>query len=295
MNIEHLRLFVRVSITNNISLAGRQLGLSSAVASSHISKLEEDLGVRVIHRSTRHASLTEDGKVLLSYAERILNSVNLATDSVKGDTGQLTGVLRVAAPTSFCRLQLISVIQKFMQLHPDLTVEFSLSDTLIDLSKGRFDVVIRSSENTEQFMVAQKLSPDSRFLCASPKYLEKFGQPKTPEELKHHNCLSFSIGNSQSVFQTNAGEIALRINSKVRCDDLVAIRDLTASGLGIGITTRWCSNRELDNGELVPVLSEYPFVTKPSLWVMLPRSKTLSPKVTLFIKFLKSELFEGPK
>lgn len=141
MNIEHLKLFVRLASSQSISMAGHELGMSPAVASAHINKLEEGLGVRLVHRTTRKVSLTEEGQAFLPYAEEVLASVEAARSAVGVGHGNPTGTLRVTAPASFGRMHLIPALKGFMQHYPDLTVDFRFSDSIIDMVEG--DLTLR--------------------------------------------------------------------------------------------------------------------------------------------------------
>lgn len=183
MNIEHLRLFIRVAATQNISAAGAELGLSPAVASSHLNKLEEGLGVRLIHRTTRRVALTEEGKAFLAHAEEVLASVEAARASVGAGQASPSGTLRVSAPASFGRMHLVPAVGEFLKHYPDLNVEFRLSDSIVDLVEGGFDVAIRNAELKDSTLIARKLATDNRIICASPGYLEQYGEPTSPEQL----------------------------------------------------------------------------------------------------------------
>ena len=146
MNIEHLRLFVRIASTANISLAGRELNISPAVASAHIGKLEETLGVRLIHRTTRKVSLTDDGKLFLPHAQEVLDSIETAQAAVGSGAQTPQGTLRVTAPASFGRMHLIPAIPEFLELYPKLNIDFQFSDSILDVVEGGFDVAIRDAD-----------------------------------------------------------------------------------------------------------------------------------------------------
>ncbi len=172
MNIEHLKLFIRVATTNNISLAGKELGLSPAVASTHIGKLEEELGVRLIHRTTRKVSLTEE----------VLASIEAARASVGAGDVSPKGNLHVTAPSSFGRMHLVPTLKVFLSRYPDLSIDLQFSDSIVDLVEGGFDIAIRNADLKNSTMIARKLAPDRRIICASPEYLARFGEPSRPDE-----------------------------------------------------------------------------------------------------------------
>lgn len=192
MNIDHLKLFVRLASTNNISVAGRELALSPAVSSAYISKLEACLGVRLVHRTTRKVSLTEEGKAFLPYAEDVLVSVEAAYSSVGAGANAPRGILRVTAPASFGRMHLMPALKGFMDEYPDVKLDFRFSDSIVDLIEGGFDIAIRNAELKDSSLIARKLATDRRVICASPAYLEKYGKPASPKELKDHLCIHLS-------------------------------------------------------------------------------------------------------
>ncbi|MGF1728518.1 LysR family transcriptional regulator [Photobacterium kasasachensis] len=292
MNIEHLRLFVRLSSTHNISLAGQELGLSPAVASSHINKLEQALGVRLVHRTTRKVSLTEEGEAFLPHAEEVLSSVEAARASVGVGSASPTGTLRVSAPASFGRMHLIPALKGFLSLYPGLTVDFRFSDSIVDLVEGGFDIAIRNSELKDSTLIARKLAPDHRIICASPDYLTQFGQPDSPQELGNHQCLNL-IGLENWGFDTPQGRINVKTKGCFRSDNGDAIRDACVDGLGIAMNSTWSVYKHLQRGELVQVLKEYPFVSDTALWAVYPSSRLLAPKVRAFIDYF-ADYFGNP-
>ena len=236
MNIEHLKLFIRIAATHNISLAGQELGLSPAVASAHISKLETGLGVRLVHRTTRKVSLTEEGKAFFPYAEDVLASVAAARASVGVGDSSPRGTLRVAAPASFGRMHLLPALTGFLTAFPDLKIDLKLSDTIVDLVEGGFDVAIRNAQLKDSTLIARKLAPDNRILCASPSYLAKYCAPQSPEQLTKHQCIVL-LGLEHWVFEGPNGHINIRANGSFRTDNGEAIRDACVNGLGITISS----------------------------------------------------------
>ena len=293
MNIEHLRLFIRVAAINNISQAGRELGLSAAVSSTYINKLEQSLGVRLVHRTTRSVSLTEEGIAFLPHAEEVLASVETAQASV--GTGSVTprGTLRVAASASFGRMHIIPALPGFLQRFPDLKVDLRLSDAVLDLVEGGFDVAVRNSSLNDSTLIARRLAHDIRILCAAPQYLETNGEPATPEELVDHSCISL-MGLESWAFEMQKGVQQIKIKSLLRTDNGEAVRDACVGGIGITICSVWCAYQELRSGELVQVLKDYPLASQTSVWALYPSSRLLAPKVRAFIDYFIEHFGETP-
>ncbi len=292
MNIEHLRLFVRVASTHNISMAGHEQGLSPAVASSYISKLEDGLGVRLVHRTTRKVSLTEEGQAFLPHAEEVLSHIEAARASVGAGKASPSGTLRVAAPASFGRMHLIPALKDFMAQYPDLKIDFRFSDTIVDMVEGGFDVAIRNAELKDSSLIARKLATDERILCASPEYLAEYGEPQTPQDLREHQCVNL-IGLETWSFDTPDGPVSIKTHGRVRTDNGDTLRDASVDGLGIAISARWSVYKHLQRGELVQVLKDYPLRDDAAIWAVYPSSRLLAPKVRAFIDYF-SGYFGSP-
>lgn len=284
MNVEHLKLFIRLASTHNISMAGQELGLSPAVASSHISKLEDGLGIRLVHRTTRKVSLTEEGLAFLPHAEEVLASVEAARASVGiGDTLP-KGTLRVTASASFGRMHLIPALKGFLEKYPDLAVDLRLSDTIVDMVEGGFDIAIRNAELKDSTLIARKLAPDNRIICASPEYLAKYGEPLTPKALREHQCINI-IGLEGWTFNTPDGPVNIKSHSNFRTDHGEAVRDACINGIGIALNATWSVYQQLQRGELVQILKDYPLVSDTAIWAVYPSSRLVAPKVRAFIDY----------
>jgi DNA-binding transcriptional LysR family regulator len=297
MNIDHLILFIRIAATQNISAAGAELGLSPAVASAHLSKLEANLGVRLVHRTTRKVSLTEEGQAFFPHAEEVLASIEVAKASVGVGKKSPSGTLKVAAPASFGRMHLIPALKDFMREYPKLKIDLTLSDTITDLVEGGFDVAIRNSALKDSSLIARKLCDDRRILSASPEYLAYYGKPETPEDLKFHNCITL-FGLDHWGFKHSSKEresvMTVKVSGNFRTDNGEAIRDACVMGLGITINSTWSIYRQLLRGELVEVLGHYPLVSNTAIWVVYPSARQLALKVRSFIDFFSEYFGDTP-
>lgn len=293
MNIEHIKLFTRIAALNNISLAGKELGLSPAVSSTHINKLEEDLSVRLIHRTTRRVSLTEEGEAFLPHALDLLGSVETARASVGAGNVSPQGKLRVAAPASFGRMHLLPVLDDFLQRYPELRVDMHLSDSVMDMVEGGFDIAIRDASLQDSTLVARKLAPVNRILCASPSYLTEHGEPQTPDDLLNHHCVNL-IGLETWMFDTLDGPLSIKTKNRFRTDNGEAARDACAIGIGITISSTWCCYQHVQRGELVQVLKDFPLVSNTAIWAVYPSSRLLAPKVRAFIDYFADCFADSP-
>ena len=293
MNIDHITLFTRIAMLGNISMAGKELGLSPAVSSTHMNKLEMDLGVRLIHRTTRRVSLTEEGEAFLPHALNILESVDSARAAIGSGSINPRGKLRVAASASFGRMHLMPALEPFLQRYTELRVDMHLSDSVVDMVEGGFDVAIRDSALKDSSMIARKITPVTRILCASPTYIARHGEPKTPEDLLNHHCVSL-MGLETWVLNTPDGPKSINTNNVLRTDNGEAARDACINGLGITISSDWCCYQQIRRGELIQVLKDYPLVTNTAIWAMYPSSRMLAPKVRVFIDHLIDCFADSP-
>ena len=284
MNVEYLRLFVKIAATNNISLAGKDLGLSAAVSSAHISKLEQSLGVKLIHRTTRKVSLTPEGQDFLPHAEEVLASVESARAAVGAGSVIPQGTLRVTAPASFGRMHIVPNLAGFLALYPKLKVDLRLSDTIIDMVEGGYDIAVRNAALNDSSLVARKLARDKRIVCASPDYIAKHDKPNNPTELINHQCINL-IGLEHWSFKTPQGTQTIKNNYQLRADNGEAVRDACVAGIGITICSTWCGYKQLQTGELVQVLDDYPLESDTAIWAVYPSSRLLAPKVRAFIDY----------
>jgi DNA-binding transcriptional LysR family regulator len=293
MNIEHLKLFVRVASTQNISVAGQELDLSPAVSSAHLNKLEDALGVRLIHRTTRKVSLTEEGIAFLPHAENVLENIEAARASVGAGSSSPRGVLRITAPASFGRMHLLPALNGFFARYPDLTVDLKLSDTIIDLVDGGFDIAIRNSALKDSSLIAKKLAADSRKLCASPEYITKYGEPRIPDDLIHHQCITL-MGLDNWIFDTPKGQKKVKVKGSFRTDNGEAIRDACVNGLGITVNSSWSAYQEINSGKLLHILKDFPLVSNTDIWAVYPSSRLLAPKVRAFIDYFSNHFGDYP-
>lgn len=293
MKIEHLQLFTRVASTQNISRAGQELGLSAAVASTQLKKLEAQLGVRLIHRTTRQVSLTEEGQIFLPHAIEVLERLEHARAAVGVGSLSPQGKLRVTASASFGRLHILPLVSTFLTQYPDIALDLCLSDRLVDLVEGGFDVAIRDTALKDSAYVARKLCPVKRIVCASPAYLERYGQPMTPEELLDHQCVTL-MGLETWSFRTPQGLKHVAVQGRFRTDNGEAARDACLQGVGLTLSSTWACVEALQTGRLVEVLSDFPLAVETALWAVYPSARLMPPKVRAFVDFLRQAYAHQP-
>ncbi|WP_428063551.1 LysR family transcriptional regulator [Brevundimonas sp.] len=294
MDVDDLNLFVRIARLRNISSAARDVGLTPASASARLAALERRLGARLLHRTTRQVTLTEDGLAFLPHAEHVVSAAEAGQAALGGQHAGPRGTIRIAAPASFARLHIVPGLPEFCGRYPDLAIDLRISDSVVDLVEGAFDVAVRYADLGDSSFVARRLAPDRQVLVASPDYIERHGQPRTPGDLDDHACLVVGTLDLWRFKTPDGRTIERRINPGLRINDGVAIRDAASTGLGVALMATWCAADELRSGRLLPILADYPIVSTQALWALYPSSRELAPKVRVLIDWLSKRFGPHP-
>jgi len=268
-----------------MSAAGREMKLSPAVVSKRISLLEDRLGARLFQRTTRQLTLTETGEGFYKRVVDILNLVEEAEDFVSRRNTSPKGLLKVTAPTTFSRQHIAPYLPKFFESYPEIELDFHLDDNFVDIIRDGYDIAIRIGELKDSTMVAKKLAPDHRVICAAPSYLERHGEPKTLRDLDHHNCLSAGAQESWRLDGPD-GPCSVKLRGSVRSNSNEFVRELILSGHGIGLRSTWDVSGELQSGKLKVVLPKYTGNPKVLLYAVYPCRDFMPAKVNSFIDFL---------
>ena len=288
-----LRLFERIVALGSLSAAARDTGLSLAVVSKRLAQLERGLDVRLLNRTTRRLSLTDEGALLHTHAQRVLDEVAQAESALSGHSGKVTGTLRMSAPNSFGRRWLVPALAAFAGQHPELDVQLSLSDEVVDLVGGGFDLAVRYGVLADSRLVARELAPNRRVLCASPAYVAGHGLPETLADLARHPCILIGhLPTAEWRFGGGHGETAVRVHGHFICDDGEAAQALALAGLGIIRKSIWDVGDDLESGRLVQVLPRQAIAAAP-LHAVYPSGRHLAPRVRLFVDFLGRYLREA--
>lgn len=284
-NLEDLDVFVRVAATGSMSAAGRILGLSPAVISKRIKRLEERLGTRLFQRTTRQIALTEAGKGYHDRVTAILADLEDAEAFASGRSSEMHGTLKISAPTSFGRMHIAPHLKTFMERHPGISIQLMLTDEFTDIVGGGFDLAIRIAELTDSSLVARRLTPVRRILCASSEYIAAHGAPRSIEELKTHVCLP-AHNNDSWRLEGPEGPVVLRPEGKLITNSSEVIREAVIGGLGIALRSTWDIGPELKAGRIVQVLPAYESSRNVALSAVYPSREFLPQKVRAFIDYL---------
>lgn len=280
-----LEVFARVVTARGMSAAGRELNLSPAIISKRIRRLEERLGVRLLHRTTRQLSLTEAGHGFFERVTNILSSVEEAESWVSRGAETVRGNLRVSAPTTFSRLHIAPYLKMFLQRHEGVTVDLVLSDSYVDIVGEGFDLAIRIAELQDSTLIARRLAPNHRILCAAPSYLAKHGYPQRIEDLANHQLIGFT--GPEWRLEGPEGPVQVRVQGPLRTNSGEVVREAVIGGIGIALRSTWEIGPELKAGELVQVLPDYTGQKSVSIYAVYPSRRYLEQKVRAFVDFLQ--------
>jgi len=282
-----LRAFVKVVELGSFSEAGRQLRLSRSAVSKYVADLENDLGVQLLNRTTRHASPTETGQAYFERALTILADLDAADHSVAHLQSTPSGLLRVNAPMSFGTIKLGPLIADFMAAYPELQIQLVLSDEHVDPLQEGLDVTLRIADLESSSLIARKIVSIDRVVCASPDYLARRGTPVHPNDLRDHTCLTYGFlatGNQWKLSGSD-GDHWIQPRWKLCANNAEVLRDAAAKGCGIAILPVFLAAEQLTSGALRTILANY----KPpalTLYALYAPTRHLAVKVRLFIDFL---------
>ncbi|WP_437300205.1 LysR family transcriptional regulator [Sorangium sp. So ce426] len=291
-----MAVFTKVVATGSFSKAGRELGLSPAGVSNHIRALEDWLGARLIHRTTRRLSLTEAGEALHERCARILAEVEEAQAAAGALHEAPRGRLRISVPITFGVRHLAPVITDYLLAYPEVAVDVSLNDRKVDLLEEGFDLAIRIGALPDSSLAARRIAPSRSVLCASPAYVERRGAPAEPADLERHECLEYMYRATpgQWRFRGPGGEeVSVRVRGRLTATNGEMLRVAMLSGLGIGVAPTFIAGEDLAAGRLVPLMPRYA-LEEVGIHAVYPQGRHLSAKVRTFIDFVVSRFGQEP-
>ena len=283
-----LLVFARVVEAKSFTHGAAKLGLSKSAASARISQLEERLGTRLLLRTTRRLSLTADGLQLYESAARMARAADEAALLAAGTPAEPRGVLRVNAPITFGELYLAEPIAAFLDEHPRVSVELTLSDRMEDLVEQRVDVAVRiSAKQRDSSLVGRKLADDKSLVCASPAYLARRGTPETPADLIHHECLRYALldAHDEWRFKSEGKSFSVPISSRFEAANGSVLRSAALAGMGLVVVPSFMVAPDLRAGTLVEVLSAFSFVRLTVSAVYAP-ARVVPSNVRAFVDHL---------
>jgi DNA-binding transcriptional LysR family regulator len=295
-----MRVFARVVELGSFSAAALDMGVRTSAVSRAVAALEADLGAALFHRTTRRMHLTEPGATYYERARKVLLDVEGARRAALGMDLKPQGTLRVQAPAAFGRLHVAPQIPEFLKAYPDIRLDIAFTDVRVDLISVGADVAIRIGPMLDSSLMARKLAPHRRVVCAGPDYLARHPQIRTPDDLAEHNCLVYSLQPTPAWFfeRPRAEQIAVTIQGSVRADDSEPLRDLARAGLGVALLPTWLVGEDIRAGRLTRVLPDWTamIATQSSgvFGLYPPPHHAPTQKVKAFLDFLQARFGRQP-
>jgi len=296
-----IELFVKTIEVGNFSALGRQLKMAPSSISRQINALEEELGVRLLQRTTRSINLTEAGQIYYERASKILSDLNDAQSAITQLQATPKGILRLNVAVPFGERKIVPLIPGFLRLYPELKVDLTLEDRAIDLIEERVDLSIRIGRLDDSSIVARKLAENCFVVCGSPQYFALNEPPEVPDDLTRHNCLT-----NKNMYQSNTWLFSKKGGGKSSVPQTVsvtgnfqanaggALYSAMSSNLGVAVLPTWYVGEDILQGKLVKVLNDYevnlPAMRDSAIYALYPAGQYLPPKVRVFIDYLLEKL-----
>ncbi|MES2070005.1 MAG: LysR family transcriptional regulator [Pseudomonadota bacterium] len=288
--LKQIEAFVDVIEQGSLTRAALGQNITPVMLGRRIDALEKRLGVKLMHRTTRHLRLTEEGTVFLDHCKKLLHELDSAEKIISEGRHKATGHLVVSAPAAYGRKHVAPHAPAFLAEHPEVQISFNLTDRVVDLVREGYDFGIRIGGAIDPSFVAIKLATNRRVVCATPDYLRRNGVPQTLEDLERHNCLAFNLQGGQQrgwYFQQNGKPVTIKANGNLDCNDGELLHRWACEGLGLAWRSTWEIQAQLASGELVTVLDDYA-LPDYNIMAVYPQQRNLPAKVRFFIDKLKA-------
>lgn len=292
MLIENLKLFLLIVDKGGLAAAGREMGLSPATVTDRLATLERHYKARLLTRTTRSISLTDEGRDLMTGARRILAEVEEVETQIRSGVEKISGTIHISAPSDLGRNRIVPLLDQFMSKNSEISIDLTLADGYLDIVGKGIDLALRYGELPDSTMKAIKIGSNRRIVCATPEYLKINGIPNHPYDLKHHNCLLMRFGgitDQDWVFSIDNKDKAYRVSGNRIADDGAQIRQWCLNGYGIALKSIWDVQSDLVAGRLTKVLEE--FAPEPNaLQIVYPAGVIQPRRVRALMEFLKISL-----
>jgi DNA-binding transcriptional LysR family regulator len=289
------RAFLRLAESGSFTQVARELGTSQPSISRQISALEDRLGARLVQRTTRSVTLTEEGRRFYDRALLVLESIQEAEASVGRGNRRPAGRVRIAAPVAFSRLHLMPLIPGFLDRHPEVTIDLIMHDGFADLVAEGIDVALRVGEPADPTLIAKRLGETRRVAFASPLYLKKHGEPAHPRELASHSCIRYTLlaTGTRWLFDSPAGPLSVEVTGPFQANNSEGVREAVLAGLGIGVLPIWAFTDEIRKGLVKVILQAFEPRRLP-LNALYPSRRFVPAKVRAFIDYFEAEFSQEP-
>lgn len=291
-NLSDILVFSEIVKLGSLSAAGKKVGLSSAVVSKRLQRLESQLATTLITRSTRTLNVTEEGQKYFEHCQRILSAVEEAETEILYQNKVPKGILKVSVPAYFGRLYIAPLIPHFLEQYPEIELSLDFSDHFVDIINSGYDAVIRIGDLKDSNLVAKKLAVDQRVVVASPKYIRTHGTPNLPSELSEHNVLLFTHASTKpiwSFFDSQGKEHTVTVSGNFKTNNCETLMKATKAGLGIALRPMWDVWSSIKSKELAILMQNYT-APKFNIQAVYPNREYLPHRVRVFVDYMKREL-----
>lgn len=287
--LKQIEAFVSAVEKGSLARAALEQQVTPVMLGRRIDSLEKRLGVKLLHRSTRHLTLTEDGTVFLEHCRKLLGELDQAERMISEGRHKATGHLVVSTPAAFGRKHVAPHAPGFLAANPEVQLSFNLTDRVVDLVREGYDLGIRIGGTIDPNFVAIRLASNRRVVCGAPSYVEKHGIPERLEDLGRHNCLAFNLQGGQQrgwYFQQDGKPVTVRVNGNLDCNDGELLHRWACEGLGLAWRSTWEIQSELASGELITVLDEFA-LDNYDIMAVYPQQRHVPAKIRFFVDMLK--------
>lgn len=286
-----MQSFVAVADAGSFSIAARRLGVTQSTVSKQVAALETHLSVRLFQRTTRSLALTDEGSAFYESATRALAAIDEAQAAV-GPKGDVQGLLRVTMPLTLAESRLIAIIADFLEAHPRIQIDMSLSDHALNLVADNIDVAIRVGRLVDSGLVSRKIGLARRVIVASPAYILRAGRPIVPTDLQAHNCLLYTLLATGARWGFVGGQ-SVSVSGNFKTDSPNALRIAALNGIGIAVNARWLFERDIQSGALEVLMPDHPPETMP-IQAVLPSGRHIAARTRAFVDFVAEALARDP-
>ena len=283
----NIKAFLLVAQTGSLTAAARQLGVVPSVISKRIDRLEDQMRVQLLQRSTRRVSLTPEGEVRLARLRTAMGQLDDVFQESGLSSQEIEGHLRIKSPTTIAIVSLSDLLTSFQLANPKISVELVMLDRSVNPVEEGFDIAIGALPTAYPGVIDEPLCAYPRVLCAAPSYLARCGEPNHPRDLVQHDCLTFATTGLSWGFESRRGLINVEIKARLSANDSQLLLRAALAGMGIARLARHIAQPALSSGLLVPILADYPV---PEFWIkaLVPRNRLDRPAVRSFVDALKA-------
>lgn len=289
MDTRDLIILVQAAAAGSLSAAARRLEITPLVASRRLAALEQQLGVRLMHRTTRAVALTGEGEIFLPFAQAIIEAEQAAQAALAPTARGASGLLRLTAPAACGRKVVAPLVPEILAANPELRIDLELTDAVVDIVGAGIDVAVRIGRLQDSTLIARRLAPNPRRLCASPDYVARAGQPKRLADLAAHACLALT-GQTHWPFTAGGRRREVRVSGPLSSSSIEAVHAACCAGLGIALLSAWDVADDLAAGRLVtlPLADAEP--QELAIWAVYPTARLIPRKVHAFVEALAQRL-----